>query len=144
MKADKKTENEVLTAIRRFTETYTRRDVDATLKLLAPDPDLLIIGTGADEKITGIEQVRVQIQRDYKQSGNLSIELGPVAVSSAGPVAWAFADSTWRVKLGGQDMLYYWRWTLVLEKRQGEWLIVQSHLSAPAQTQAAGQSFPAK
>ena len=144
MKADKKTETEVLATLRRFAETYTRRDMEGTLKLLAADPDLLIIGTGVDEKIAGIEQARAQIQRDYEQAGDLSIELGPVAVSAAGPVAWAFADSTWRVKLGEQEVQYRWRWTIVLEKRQGKWLILQSHLSAPAATQPAGQSFPAK
>ena len=144
MKADKKTETEVMAVINRFLETYTRRDAEGTLALLAPDPDILLIGTGADEKIVGIEQARKQLKRDYEQSGDISIRLGPVAISAAGPVAWVAADSTWRVKLGGQDVNYNWRWTMVMEKRQGKWLIMQSHLSAPAYSQAEGQSFPAK
>ncbi len=144
MKAEKKTETEVMAVINRFLETYTRRDAEGTLSLLAPDPDILLIGTGADEKIVGIEQARKQLKRDYEQSGDISIRLGPVAISAAGPVAWVAADSTWRVKLGGQDTNYHWRWTMVLEKRQGKWLIMQSHLSAPASSQAEGQSFPAK
>jgi ketosteroid isomerase-like protein len=144
VKADNKTETEVKAALRQFVQTYTRRDVEGTLKLLAPDPDLLIIGTGPDEKIAGIEQARVHIKRDFEQAGDMSIELGPIEVSAAGPAAWTCTDSTWRVKLGGQEMKYHWRWTMVLEKRQGKWLIVQSHLSAPAQAQAAGESYPAK
>jgi ketosteroid isomerase-like protein len=142
MKADKKTEAEVMAAINKFIETYIRRDVEGTLALVTPDPDLFFIGTGIDEKIVGIDKARVQIKRDFKQSADISIELGPIAISAAGPVAWVAADSTWKVKVGGQEMKYDWRWTMVLEKRQGRWLIAQSHLSAPAREQAEGQSFP--
>jgi ketosteroid isomerase-like protein len=144
MKADKKTETEVMAVINRFIETYTRRDVEGTLALLAPDPDILILGSGGDEKMVGINQARLQLNRDYEQAGDISLKLGPVAVSAAGPVAWVAADSTWKVKLSGHDMIYNFRWTMVLENRQGKWLIVQSHLSAPAFSQAEGQSFPSQ
>jgi ketosteroid isomerase-like protein len=144
MKADKKTETEVMAVINQFLETYTGHDVEGTLSLLAPDPDTLLIGTGVDEKIVGIQQARAQIKRDFEQSGDISVKLGPAAVSAAGPVAWMAADSSWQVKTGGHEMNYNFRWTMVLEKRQGKWLIVQSHLSAPESSQAAGQSFPSK
>jgi uncharacterized protein (TIGR02246 family) len=144
MKADKKTESEVLAVINRFLETYTKHDIEGTLALLAPDPDTLFIGTGKDEKILGIQQARTQIKRDYEQGGDFSVKLGAVAISAAGTVAWMAADAHWQVKINGQEMNYYFRWTMVLEKRLGKWLIVQSHLSAPEASQAAGQSFPSK
>jgi ketosteroid isomerase-like protein len=144
MKADRLTEAEVTEVLNRFLETYSRRDVEGTLALLAPDPDLLIIGTGVDEKISGIQKARIQLKRDYAQADEISIKLGPVAVSAAGTVAWLAADSTWKVKIDEKYVDYQFRWTLVMEKRQSKWLIVQSHLSAPAQSQAGGQSFPSK
>ncbi len=144
MKADRKTEAEVVAVINRFIETYTRADVEGTLALLAPDPDVTMIGTGADEEIVGIDQVRMQIKRDYSQAGSISIKQGPIAVSAAGTVAWTRADSTWHVRMDGREMTYALRWTMVLEKRNGNWLVVQSHLSAPSDTQAKGQSFPAE
>ncbi len=144
MRADKKTEAEVISSINKFLEAYSRRDLEGTTTLLAPDQDTLLIGTGIDEKILGIENARKQIKRDYDQASDISIKLGPVAVSASGPVAWTYADSIWRIKLRDQDMIYNWRWTMVLEKRQGKWLIVQSHLSAPAQGQSEGQSYPSK
>jgi hypothetical protein len=49
MKADKKTEAEVITIINGFIGAYTRHDVEGTLAFLTPDPDLLLIGTGVDE-----------------------------------------------------------------------------------------------
>ncbi len=144
MKADKKTETEVMGTITRFLEGYSRRDIEATLSLLAPDPDLTIIGTGADEKLVGIEKARSQIKRDYEQAEAISIKLGTTSISAAGPVAWVSADSAWTVKAGGKQRKYDWRWTMVLEKRGGKWLIAQSHLSAPAAGQAVGDSFPDK
>jgi uncharacterized protein (TIGR02246 family) len=144
MKADKKTESEVLAVINRFLETYMKHDIDGTLALLAPDPDTLFIGTGKDEKILGIQQARTQIKRDYEQGGDFSVKLGQVVVSAAGAVAWMSAEAHWQVKMGEQEKTYDWRWTMVLEKRQNKWLIVQSHLSAPEVSQAAGQSFPSQ
>jgi hypothetical protein len=51
MQANKKTETEVMAVFNHFIDTYIRQDVEGTLALLAPDPDILLTGTGADEKI---------------------------------------------------------------------------------------------
>jgi hypothetical protein len=137
MLADKKTEAEVISV-------YTRKDLEGTMLQLAPDPDLMIIGTGADEKILGIQAARKLLKQDFEQAANLSVKLRKTAISAAGSVAWIAADSQWQVTVGGRELSFDWRWTLVMEKRNAKWLIQQSHLSAPESEQAAGRSFPSQ
>ena len=144
MLADKKTQAEVMVALDLFITNYNRKDLDGTLAQLAPDPDLMIIGTGADQIIVGIQAARTLLKQDFDQADSLSVKLGKTAISAAGPVAWIAADSIWQVTVGGREMSFVWRWTIVMEKRQGKWLMQQSHLSAPEPAQASGRSFPAK
>ncbi len=74
MKADAKTEVAVMSTLNRFFEGYVSRDMDSALSFLAPDPDLVYIGTGVDEKRLGLNEVRVQFERDWAQTEAVSSE----------------------------------------------------------------------
>ncbi|MBI1885455.1 MAG: nuclear transport factor 2 family protein [Chloroflexi bacterium] len=143
MKADSKTEAEVMAVLNKMSEAYASRDGEGVLSVFAPDSDVVMYGTGADEKRIGREEIRGQVQRDWAQSEAATLEWGWHSVSAAGPVAWAAADATFNVKAGGQAMTLPGRMTAVLEKRGDRWLILQGHVSLPAAEQAEGESFPA-
>ena len=144
MKADAKTEAEVMSILNKLIEGYESRDMDSVLSCYAPDPDLVCIGTGVDEKRIGLNEVKAQLERDLAQSAAISVEQGWSSVSAAGSVAWVAADATIHVKASGQEISFPGRLTAVLEKRGGKWLIVQRHFSVPDREQAAGESFPTK
>jgi hypothetical protein len=71
-----------------WADAYSRRDLDRALALIAPDDDLVGIGTGQDEWRVGLEQFKAQIERDFSQAETVSVEYQPVVVSEAGSVAW--------------------------------------------------------
>ena len=142
MKADAKIEAEVMAVMKQYNEAYAKRDMDAVLALFAPDPDVVIIGTGEDEKRVGLAELRTQLERDFAQSEAASIEFSWHSVSQAGSVAWVAADCVVRAEVSGQEISLLARVTFVLEQREGRWLIVQSHASLPAGEQGEGQSFP--
>ena len=142
MKADRKTEAEVVAALNKLSEGYTRRDMNGLLALLAPDPDVFIFGTGADERRVGLAEIRAQFERDWSQSEAASLQWGERSVSAAGAVAWVATDATFNVKAAGQEITLPGRMTCVLEKRGDKWLILQAHLSMPLAGQAEGESFP--
>jgi ketosteroid isomerase-like protein len=142
MKADPQTEAAVLSFLQKFSESYANRDLDALLALFAPDPDVVMYGTGADEKRVGLDEIKVQVERDWSQSDATSITYKWTSVSAAGPVAWVAADMAFQVQAGGQQMTLEGRLTGVLEKRRDEWLMVQGHYSLPASAQSEGESFP--
>ena len=142
MKADAKTEAEVMDTINKFNEAYVKKDLDSALKFLTPDPDGIFIGTGLDEKCLGLEAVKRQLKRDFAQSGDLSWDSGWHSVSAAGRVAWVTGDLTLHTKISRRKISLPMRSTAVLEKRRGKWLVVQLHNSMPYPEQKAKHSFP--
>ena len=142
MKADAQTEAAVLASLNRFAEAYARRDMNGLIGLWASDPDVMVIGTGADEKRVGLAEIKAQAQRDWSQSESASLEIGWTSVSAAGSVAWVAADCVIRAEAGGEKMSLPARLSGVLEKRGDNWLWVQFHASLPTAEQAEGESFP--
>ena len=131
MKADVKTEAEVMTTLNRFVKAYQDKDLAGILKLFAPDPDVVFYGNGEDEKSIGIVGIREQAEHDWSQSTAVSLEIKWSSVSSAGAVAWLAADIEIHAGVGGIEMRLPARLTAVLEKRAGEWLFMQWHASVP-------------
>ena len=141
MKASRQTQEGVQATLQQWKDAYSQRDLDGALAVIAPDQDVVGIGTGPDEWRVGPEQFKTQIERDFAQSEALSVEYEPLVVSEAGPVAWVAGRATVQARVDGQDLTLTGRFTAVLEHRGGRWLLVQTHFSLPAAEQAEGRSF---
>jgi uncharacterized protein (TIGR02246 family) len=142
MKADPKTEAAVMNVVRQWFEAFAKRDIDAVLAFVAPDPDMVAIGTGGDEKCIGPTELKAVAERAFAQSEDASCKIGWHSVSVAGSVAWVAADIIFQVKTGGREVSLPLRETAVLERRGSRWLIVQSHDSLPAAGQKEGEAWP--
>ena len=143
MKADQQTEAAAMAVLNRFSEAYVRRDVNELLSLFAPDADVVLLGTGTDERRVGQAEIQTQAERDWAQSQGANFHWTWHSVSAAGSIAWLAAEGIFETKVGGHDTKLPIRLTSVLEKRGDKWLFVQSHASVPAGGQGEGQSFPA-
>jgi ketosteroid isomerase-like protein len=144
MKADEKTEAEVMAVIHQVKEAFNNRDLSRIPVLFAPDPDVVFYGTGADEKGIGLVGVKADWERAFAQSDASSLELEWSSVSAAGSVAWGAFDGFARATVKGQEISFPIRFTSVLEKRNGQWLVVQSHASTPSAGQKEGESWPTR
>jgi ketosteroid isomerase-like protein len=142
LKADKKTHDEVALTLQAFFEAYAKRDLNGVLAFWAPDPDVTMIGSGADEKTVGINQFPKIVIRDWSQSDKATSSFKQIAVSAAGSVAWFTTDITFKVQSGLDKFEFSGRLTGVMEKRSGNWLLAQMHFSVPNVSQAQGQSWP--
>jgi len=142
VKANKEIEADVMTALNKFNKTYEQRDMEGVLSYLIPDLDVIVIGTGPDEERIGIDEIRLQLERDWSQTDVTSIEIMRHMISAAGKVAWITADIVFHARSGGQDIDLPSRLTAVLELRGKRWLIAQWHVSIPAAGQKEGYSFP--
>ncbi len=142
MKADATTEAAVKAVLNKVAEGYAKRDMALLKSVFSSDPDVMIYGTGADEKRVGPAQVQAQIERDWSQSESTAVKYKWTHISAAGSVAWVAADVDFDLKGGGQEFTLPARVTFVLEKRGKEWLILQGHFSFPAAGEAEGESFP--
>ena len=142
MKAEQKTEAAVMSVVKRLVDAFGTHDLNSGLELFAPDPDVIFIGTGGDEKCIGLAEIKAELERAFTQSEQSLIKIGWYSVSSVGSVAWGAADAVIEAKVSGQDISFPVRLTTVLEQRGGRWLIVQSHASLPAAGQKEGESWP--
>src|SRR6478672_1914543 len=101
MKADAATEKAVLATMHEFLEAYRRRDADHLMTLAAPDADVILIGTGADERRVGSAEIRAQAERDWSQSDSAMFDFNWNSVSAAGSVAWVASEGVVRASAGG-------------------------------------------
>lgn len=142
MKADEVTEAAVKAALEKVAESYAKRDMTLLRAAFAPDPDVVMYGTGVDEKRVGLSEIQAQAERDWSQTDAATITYRWTLISAAGSVAWAATDAAFKLKAGGQEMTLPARITFVFEKRGEDWLIMQAHFSFPTTGQEEGESFP--
>ncbi len=142
MKADTQIEAAVKATLGRLTDAYARRDAAQLRAAFAPDPDVVMYGTGADEKRTGLDEIQAQAERDWAQSDAVGMNFAWLSISAAGSVSWVATDAAFEITAGGQSFKLEARGTFVLEKRENDWLIVHAHFSFPAGGQEEGESFP--
>ena len=141
MRADPKIEAAVVNIVKQGLEAFTKRDLDAVLAFFAPDPDVIVVGTGGDEKCVGLAEIRNIFERSFAQFEEASFKFGWHSVSAAGSVAMLAADVTLYVKTSDRQITEQIRLTVVLEQRRDRWLIIQWHDSLPAAGQKEGQAF---
>jgi ketosteroid isomerase-like protein len=131
MQAAQQTVTEIESVLDKFREGYGNKDIDILLSLFDPDPNVMVIGTGEDEKRSGLAEIKIQFERDFCQSDQLTVEFKNVSVSQQESVCWIAADTHVYFSAQGNAMHVFLRFTGVLTKRNSQWLFVQTHFSLP-------------
>lgn len=142
MKADAKTSQEIEDVLKRYAQGYAKKDVGTLMEIMAPDEDLIFIGTGKDEWVQGSTELKKGFERDLSQAESIKVDFGDLPISAAGNVAWTSTMMTMHAEINGEILVLEGRLSVVFEKRENKWLIVQLHFSIPATEQEEGQSFP--
>jgi uncharacterized protein (TIGR02246 family) len=115
-------------------------DMQLLSKVFANDDDMVVIGTDTAEYLIGWDQVQAVFSQIFDSPDQMGIAVRnqSIKISQSGDVAWFSEIEDYSfVSQGQTDNFYNWRTTGVLEKRNGDWLIVQLHLSVPV----SGQIF---
>ncbi len=142
MKADAQIEAEIKALVDDMWRAYARKDLEACMRYYTSDPDLIAIGTGADELRLGPDELKRSLERDFQQVEDVEVTVEWLRLSAAGDVAWSAANVQMLATIGNQQATLPCRMTNVYEKRDGTWRIMLSHLSLPATEQEPGQSWP--
>lgn len=107
-------------------------------KLMAHDPDMVSFGTDAAERWVGYEPALDALKKVFEsveESKGTSRER-VIVVHKSGEVAWWSELLNWTGKAQGASFALEGRLTGVMEKRNGNWVIVQVHSSVPVSGQA--------
>ncbi|MDG6997242.1 MAG: SgcJ/EcaC family oxidoreductase [Nitrososphaerota archaeon] len=132
MKADSRTETEVLSVMEHFrTATAEQKGADF-MELFAKDPDTFLLGSGPRETVTGQTEFKAFSDQICSMPSAIVFEWDKCTVSCRDAVAWVYLEGTFHLKGGGADETRHpYRITAVLEKRDDKWLIIQWHRSRP-------------
>ena len=121
-----------------FFEAMDAQDMERMSALIARDANMVHFGTDEAERWVGWEALEESTQDMFEglESYEVSISDQVINLSASGDVAWfsqiVDSDVTTRSE---QVETRAARFTGVLEKREGTWRFVQSHLSLPVQGQ---------
>ena len=114
-------------------------DLELMSKIYAHDADMVFFGTDAAERMVGWETIKEVMQKQFagSETKKVSVRDEVIKVHNSGKVAWFSGILDWDVIADGQPVkLEGVRATSVFEKRNGNWVFVQAHLSVPVSGQA--------
>jgi len=130
----------VKTVVDQLEQVLETEDMELFSKIMAHDTDMVAFGTDTAEHVVGYEPLKEIIQKQNASFENtkLTVKDQVIKVNKSGNTAWFSAIVDWDVVAQGQAVnLQGSRVTGVLEKRNGNWVIVQLHVSIPVSGQAA-------
>jgi hypothetical protein len=135
-----KSESEIKSVIGQFYHLYETQDIDLFSRLVAHDGDMVNFGTDAVEYWVGFESLKKGFQKQWASFKNSRITLKDpvIKMSRSGTVAWFSMFVSFQVEF--KEKTVVWtdaRTTGVVEKRDGNWVVVQFHNSMPVLEQAA-------
>lgn len=133
MKADARTESALLDLLECFCSRFAARDVDGVMQLFAPDADVAVVTSG-ESLLRGPDELRVFLRRYAQGATRYSWAWDRREVSASGAVGWLLAEGAETVASEEGEEQHPYRMSLVCEKRNGRWLLVQGHGSSPHQS----------
>ena len=105
--------------------------------------DVSLIGTAVDEVRLGIEEVRYQFQRDIEQTSFRDVSLSEPQIFLHGNISYVICNLIFIGEtIEGEDFAMKGRYSAMLEKNDGRWLMRHGHCSVPDYDVSEGESFP--
>ena len=132
MKADARTEAAVMAVLDKFSDACARRDLEDVLGLFAPDTDIVVVASEADQRWNGVQEVKAFFERLFSRPLAYSFSWDWYWVWSVGPVAWVMTEGAEHLKGEDQQASFPYRRSAVLERRREKWRLVLLHGSEPA------------
>ena len=135
--AEKEQVNAVLDICNKGWET---QDIAAISNVYAQDSDMIAFGTDLAERFVGWEDLEKSIKEMFAAFNDVTYEISnrTIKIGKSGDVAWFTEIQDIKLIMNEEKIeLKNGRNTGVLEKRDGKWVIVQSHFSLPVEGQAA-------
>jgi ketosteroid isomerase-like protein len=111
-----------------------KQDIDLVHEIWAPQPDIVVFGTNSDEKLLGWESIREALQRQFNtfEDTYISVRDQVISINETGNTAWFSEVMNYNYIYKGEARQFEGlRFTGVLQKTNGDWYIVQSHVSIP-------------
>ncbi len=131
--ADSKTDQEIKDFLAQYQVAYSRKDVNAIMKMIAPEANVVFFEADEKGRYVGPEQIRAAYEGSLKEVKSVKGQYKWTSVGSKDDVGWFATEVLFDVDTGEDKFQQMGRWSGVLEKKDGKWLLLQSHFSFPEQ-----------
>jgi hypothetical protein len=128
--SDDANEAQLIDVLDTFCLGFARRDPEAVLRVCVPELDLVVV-TSEEPLLRGPTELRRFLDRYVEGETTYSWEWERHDISSSGSVAWLLAEGTEIAASEDQVVQHPYRMTMVLERREGDWLLRHVHGSSP-------------
>lgn len=125
---------QVKLVLEKYVIANEKEDLQLVHEIWASSPDIVVFGTNSDEKIVGWDAIKEALDGQYRsvEETYISIHDQVIQVDPAGNVAWFSEIINYSYIYQGEAVNFEGlRFTGVLQKIDGGWYIVQSHISIP-------------
>ena len=130
MKADAQTEAAMVGMLDSFCSAFQARDAEAVMRLFAPDPDVVVV-TSEESLLRGPDELQAFLRAYVQGPTTYSWTWDRLKVSTADAVAWLLVEGTETAATQAGEKQHPYRMTMVCEKRDEQWLLLQVHGSSP-------------
>ena len=135
----KNTKAKIEARIKQFFKSMDTQDATLMEKVVAPDEAIVHIGTDIGEIWRGWKELRAATDEQFAglESYEADIQKLTIRLSSSGDVAWYSHLLDARIVSSGETQVWQGaRFTGVFEKQNGQWMMVQTHVSLPESVSA--------
>ncbi|MBW4256246.1 nuclear transport factor 2 family protein [Methanobacterium sp. YSL] len=139
---DDKIQKAVRRLLEEYSQAYQNKDVEGILELFVDSDDLVVIGTGDDEWVNGINELKSGFERDMGQADTINVKFRDISISSSSNVAWLSSHMNMEATVEGQEIYLPGRLTAVVLEKNGKWLFANLHYSLPSDLQEEGKAWP--
>ena len=111
-----------------------KQEIEMVKEIWASDTDIVVFGTNSNEKLVGWDEIRNAMERQFNsfEDTYISVRDQVIEINETGNTAWFSEIVNYNYIYQGEARQFEGvRFTGVLEKRDGDWYIVQSHMSIP-------------
>ena len=111
-----------------------KQDIEMVHEIWAPEPDIVVFGTNSNERLMGWDQIRQALEHQFNsfEDTYISVHDQVININETGNTAWFSEVLNYNYIYQGEAIQYEGlRFTGVLQKKNGDWFIVQSHMSIP-------------
>jgi len=123
-------EKEVKDWLSAYAKAYEKKDVNGLMSMIAAEA--VFIDSSPQGRYIGTDAIKKAYEAEFPQIQSVVMEPTWLTATAKGDQAWFAADLTAKVDLGKEKFNVPGRWTGILEKRGGKWLIILSHFSYTA------------
>lgn len=122
-------ENEVKQFLENYNRAYEKKDSNALMAMIASEPGVVFVDSSARGRREGPDQIKKALESEFAEVKSVGTKITWASIRVKGDVAWFIVEEQSMVDTGEDQFPIPSRWSGVLEKRSGKWLLVQSHFS---------------